>query len=75
MEKKPKKNFKTEVVGTLCKGCGYCAETCPKNVFEPAGELNSQGYDYMTAPRTADCIGCTTCLMICPDFAIRITEL
>ena len=70
-----KKKFKTEVIIKLCKGCGYCKEVCPKGVFEYAGALNPQGYDYTVTPGTDNCIGCGACVMTCPDFAIRVTEL
>lgn len=69
-----KKRYAAEVISGLCKSCGYCKEVCPKTVFGFSGQLNRQGYDYMITPGTAKCIGCGACVMICPDFAIRITE-
>jgi len=55
-----------------CKGCGYCAEFCPKGVLVMSQEMNSKGY---SIPITLDqnrCLGCGLCEAICPDFGIFI---
>ena len=52
-----------------CKGCGLCADFCPKNVYD---------YNRGAVPvpaREADCIGCMKCQIICPDMAINIERL
>lgn len=72
--KKTKKDMSVVINAELCKGCGYCEEQCPKKVFDTSSELNTQGYHYRVAARTQDCIGCLTCLMICPDFAVTVSE-
>ena len=74
MEKK-KKPFKTEVQASLCKACGYCQSECPKEVFEQTDQTNAEGYRFMVAAHTENCVGCLTCLMVCPDFAITVEEI
>jgi NAD-dependent dihydropyrimidine dehydrogenase PreA subunit len=69
-----KKSYVTTVEEALCKACGYCAESCPKDVFEPADHLNEQGYTPFVAAHTENCIGCLNCLALCPDFAITVEE-
>lgn len=49
-----------------CKGCGICADFCPKNVYDI-----SLG-DPPVATRIEDCIGCKQCELKCPDLAITV---
>lgn len=74
MASKKKKHFTVMVGAHACKGCGYCKGMCPKGVYEQAEELNAAGYNFMTAPHEDQCIGCLTCVMVCPDFAITVEE-
>lgn len=53
-----------------CKGCGFCIEFCPKNIYEPSNELNSKGYQLPEAVRQDDCSECGLCELYCPEFAI-----
>lgn len=70
-----KKKYRTTVDQALCKACGYCAESCPKDVFERSGDFNEQGYKPFVAAHNENCIGCLNCLAICPDFAISVEEV
>lgn len=58
--------FKISVNTKLCKGCGICADFCPKKVYDI-----TIGYPTVVA-READCIGCKICETKCPDFAIEV---
>ncbi len=70
-----KKNFNVAIDAVLCKGCGYCKELCPKAVYEFGSEYNESGYNFMTVATMDACIGCRTCMMVCPDFAIEVVDL
>lgn len=48
-----------------CKGCGICAEFCPKNVLEVQKEK-------ITIINGDACIGCGLCELRCPDYAIYL---
>ena len=69
-----KKSFNVRVDAVLCKGCGYCKELCPKGVYDHGTEYNESGYNFMTVAAMDACIGCRTCMMVCPDFAIEVVE-
>ena len=69
-----KKQYGVIINTTLCKACGYCAESCKKNVFLQMKDFNGQGYQPFNAECPANCIGCLSCLAVCPEFAITIEE-
>lgn len=50
-----------------CKGCGLCVAYCNRDVLEMRDDL----------PRVVQAARCTRCLqceVICPDFAITVTD-
>jgi formate dehydrogenase beta subunit len=67
--------YKVEINPENCKECGYCMEICSLNVFAKSDHVNANGFRAMAVVKSEDCDGCEKCLMICPDFAITITEL
>jgi NAD-dependent dihydropyrimidine dehydrogenase PreA subunit len=71
---KEKKQFAVTVAPEACKGCGYCQELCPKGVYVLGAELNAAGYIFMTVEDQERCIGCLSCVMGCPDFAISVED-
>ncbi len=73
-EKAAKKQFSVEIDASRCKACGYCAESCEKDVFVQVKEFNTQGYQPFSAALPGNCIGCLGCLSVCPEFAITIDE-
>ncbi len=50
-----------------CKGCGICADVCPKGVLK-LDKLRLK----MQVEKPDDCIACGQCEMICPDFCIFV---
>ncbi|MDR2573717.1 MAG: 4Fe-4S dicluster domain-containing protein [Desulfovibrio sp.] len=74
-QEKKKKRFSVQVESKLCKACLYCVASCNKGVFEQGKALNPQGYEYVTAVHSGECVGCLTCIGICPDFAVTVSEL
>lgn len=55
-----------------CKGCGYCAEFCPRGVLKMTGELGPKGYETVRITDEAECLGCGLCEAICPEFGIHL---
>ena len=56
-----------------CKGCGYCAEFCPRGVLKMTDELSPKGYDTVRIVDEGKCLGCGLCEAICPEFGIYLT--
>ncbi len=56
-----------------CKGCGYCAEFCPRGVLKMSDELSPKGYNLVKVVDEAKCLGCGLCQAICPEFGIFVT--
>ena len=56
-----------------CKGCGFCAEYCPRDVLKMGSELSSKGYQLAVIKDGNKCLACGFCEMICPEFAIKLT--
>ncbi len=51
-----------------CKGCGICAELCPKKVLV-VNELEK-----IEAAHEENCIKCRQCELRCPDYAIFVEK-
>ena len=62
------KKFRVTVYDAWCKQCGICVEFCPKGVLTK-DELGTPQPTYQEK-----CIGCTQCVLHCPDFAITVIE-
>ena len=74
MEKVKPAKMEIHLIKDECKGCGYCIEYCPKKVLEESDEINARG---VHPPRVVDegkCINCSFCSIVCPEFAIFVTE-
>ena len=55
-----------------CKGCGLCAEECPKKLIASSPERNSKGYYPAKCSDESLCISCGMCAVICPDCAVMV---
>jgi 2-oxoglutarate ferredoxin oxidoreductase subunit delta len=49
-------------------------EYCPRDVLELSEEFNVKGYHPPYAKNPDECVFCGLCEMLCPDFAIWVTE-
>ena len=67
--------YDVHVDAALCKDCGYCKQVCGLDVFTRSDAFNASGYRPYLAAQAENCIGCLRCLYICPDFAIRVSNL
>ena len=46
----------------VCKGCGLCADACPKKVISLSEHhMNTAGYFVAEAVNPQNCIGCVLC--------------
>ena len=57
-----------------CKGCGLCADVCPKKILALSKEINSRGYHPISVTDQSKCIGCAFCARMCPDAVIRVEK-
>ncbi|RLI22309.1 4Fe-4S ferredoxin [Candidatus Bathyarchaeota archaeon] len=73
-EKIKKPIAEIHIIRDNCKGCGYCIEFCPKNVLEKSNELNKRGVHFPVAVRPEECVICSFCSAVCPEFAIFVFE-
>ena len=58
----------------FCKGCGFCVEVCPKDVLKLSSRFNKRGFNVVEVKNPDACIQCKKCELICPDFAINVSE-
>lgn len=59
--------YRITIYDAWCKRCGICVEFCPKNV------LTNDQLGTPTPTHPEKCIGCTQCVLHCPDFAITVS--
>ena len=62
------------IIEERCKGCGFCIKYCPKDVLVFSEKFNRKGYHYPEVVTDGECVNCSLCEMICPDFAIFSLE-
>ncbi|MFA4910831.1 MAG: 4Fe-4S binding protein [Desulfobacteria bacterium] len=74
MEKK-KKAIEVEINKEFCKGCSFCADSCPKECLIMGEEINSVGYNFPVFINQEDCTGCGACSFLCPDIAIEVYQV
>ena len=56
-----------------CKGCGLCADACPKHILALSKtRLNQKGYSPVELTEPEKCIGCAFCATMCPDCVITV---
>jgi 2-oxoglutarate ferredoxin oxidoreductase subunit delta len=52
-----------------CRDCGLCVEICPTDVFEEEAQKKMA-----KVVRPEDCIGCTSCVYLCPSRCLTVTD-
>ena len=58
----------------ICKGCGLCADVCPKKILALSKEINSKGYHPIAITDQSKCIACAFCARMCPDAVIKVEK-
>ncbi|MCR4441478.1 MAG: 4Fe-4S binding protein [Peptococcaceae bacterium] len=63
------KKYRVVVEERFCKGCGICVKFCPAGILEltATGQLKVVNEDR--------CLGCKTCEIRCPDFAVIVEAM
>ena len=56
----------------LCKGCGYCIDTCPLGVIVVEEGFNKKGVFPASPEYLEKCTGCCMCARMCPEIAIEV---
>jgi NAD-dependent dihydropyrimidine dehydrogenase PreA subunit len=51
-----------------CKEHSECLRICPEDVFEMEGET-------VVVARAGDCTGCESCIVVCPEGAVTLSEI
>lgn len=62
------------VLEERCKGCAYCVEFCPRDVFAISSRFNLKGYHPPEIVSPENCTACHFCEVLCPEFAIGVTD-
>ena len=65
---------KRTIVKDLCKGCGLCADVCPKGLLALSKHINARGYHPIAIEEQEKCIGCAVCARMCPDAVITVEK-
>jgi 2-oxoglutarate ferredoxin oxidoreductase subunit delta len=63
-----------KILEDYCKGCGYCIEICPVEIFKESKRLNVLGYPLPEINNSDSCTQCKRCELICPEMAIFIEQ-
>lgn len=65
---------KLTIAAELCKGCGLCADACPKGLLALSRQINAKGYHPIAIAQQDKCIGCAFCARMCPDAVITVEK-
>ncbi len=58
----------------MCKGCGLCADVCPRDAVGLAEHINSRGFHPAELKHPENCTACAQCALMCPDACMRILK-
>ena len=64
-----------EINADLCRGCGFCVESCARGCIEINDKLGSQGMLLAEFAHPEKCNACGICGWMCPDAAITVYKL
>ncbi len=70
----PRVRSSIHILEERCKGCAYCVEFCPRDVFAVSNRFNLKGYHPPEIVAQERCTACHYCEVLCPEFAVGVTE-
>ena len=57
----------------ICKGCGLCVDACHKGLIRLSSDkINKKGHHPAEITNEAECVGCASCAIMCPDCVIKV---
>jgi len=59
----------------ICKGCSFCVNICPKQVYQMKNKFNNKGYVIPEVVASEKCTKCNLCELTCPELAIYIENI
>ena len=65
---------KLTIAREVCKGCGLCADVCPRQLLALSREINTRGYHPIELTDQEKCISCAFCARMCPDAVITVEK-
>ncbi len=61
---------------SICLGCGYCEEFCPKGCIVITGKkFTPQGFLLPEFANPEKCNHCGICAWMCPRYAVKVYKL
>jgi 2-oxoglutarate ferredoxin oxidoreductase subunit delta len=70
----PRRRGTLSLIEERCKGCSYCVDFCPRDVFARSERYNTKGYHPPDVVKPEQCVACRLCELLCPEFALIVEE-
>ncbi len=52
-----------------------CETYCPRRVLTMSAQFNAKGYHIPEVTEAEACVACGLCQILCPEFAIYVTQV
>ena len=71
MERRHVKTEYLDIDTAKCTACGKCIEECSQQILKLVGIKFIINHRHIKVARPEECIGCLSCLEVCPENAIK----